>query len=86
MEQLQLSGKVLAFCLVFSTARRRLDTVTAHPFLWAQELARIDRSAELLGSLKDVKSTYSFRVRRSEITHTKIHVNGAVSCIWHTGP
>lgn len=54
MEQLQLSGKALAFCLVFSTVQRRLDTVTAHPFPWVQELARIDRSAELLGSTKDI--------------------------------
>lgn len=54
MERLQLSGKALAFCLVFSTVWRRLDTVTAHPFLWVQKLARIDRSAELLGSIKDV--------------------------------
>lgn len=54
MEQLQLLGKVLAFCLVFFTVRRRFDTVTVQPFLWVQELARIDGFAELLGSIKDI--------------------------------
>ena len=54
MEQLQLSGKALAFCLVFSTVWRSLDTATVDLFLWVQELARIDRSAELLGSIKDI--------------------------------
>lgn len=54
MEQLQLSGKALAFCLVFFTVWGRLGTITVHLFLWVQELARIDRSAELLGSIKDI--------------------------------
>lgn len=54
MEQLQLSGKVLAFCLVYSTVQRRLDTVTVHPFLQVQELARTDGFAELHRSIKDI--------------------------------
>lgn len=53
MEQLQLSGRALAFCLVFSTVWRRPGTVTAHPLLWVQELASTARSAELRGSVKD---------------------------------
>lgn len=38
MEQLQLSGKVLAFCLLFSTVGRHPDALTVCQFLGAQEL------------------------------------------------
>lgn len=54
MEQLQLSGKVLAFCLVFSTVWRHLDAVRVHPFPWVQELTGIDGFVELHGSTKDI--------------------------------
>jgi len=54
MEQLQLSGKVLAFCLLFSTAGRHPDALTVCQFLGAQELTSTERSAELRGSVKDV--------------------------------
>lgn len=48
MEELQLFAKVLARCLVFSAVWRCLDTPKCT--LWVQEPARIDGSAELLGS------------------------------------
>lgn len=76
----KLSGEVLAFCLVFSTLWRCLDALTAHPFPWVWELAGIDGSAELFGSLKDTKSMSSFRARHSEVkTHQQ-------SCQLHLAP
>lgn len=76
----KLSGEVLAFCLVFSTLWRCLDALTAHPFLWVWELAGIDGSAELFGSLKDTKSMSSFRARHSKVkTHQQ-------SCQLHLAP